>query len=154
MVVRTVIAGNGSFTSSGVTVRFPEIIYLYLKWHEIEGHTPATVRAYRSNLAHFVRFLESSGRSLAISDLSPGDVLEHLHGVKAAGGAPRYVRTRHQHVATFLKWAVDWEFIAESPAARITTPRVPKVRKPFLSPQALQALLDLCPLRTPIGARR
>ena len=49
---------------------------------------------------------------------------------------------------------MDWELIESSPAAHMKAPKVPKVRKPFLSQGEFEAMLNLCPLNTRAGARR
>ena len=49
---------------------------------------------------------------------------------------------------------VEWEIIATNPVSKVKSPRLPRVRKPFLTEAQFQELLDLCPLTTLLGSRR
>ena len=68
--------------------------------------------------------------------------------------APRTIRSRWQAITTWLNWCVSWGIIESSPGDQVKAPRVPKVRKPFLTEPQFQTLLDLCPVNTLTGARR
>ena len=138
---------------SEVTQRLSEVLNIYLRYHRIEGSTQATLKFYGKELGLFLRWLDSQGCK-QIGEVTRLQILECLSDMKDRGLAPRSVRTRWQAITTWLKWCVAWEFIEVSPGTQIKAPKVPKIRKPFLSKEQFQALLDLCPLNTLLGARR
>ena len=74
--------------------------------------------------------------------------------MRERGLKDRTIRTRWQAITTWLNWCVEWGLIEESPAAKIHAPNVPKTRKPFLTEEQFESLLELCPLNTFAGARR
>ena len=103
----------------------------------------------------FVTYLHDAGHPPDdLASVDPLDVLGYLEHLKSRGMAPITVRTRLASVKAFFNWAVEWDLLETSPAAKIRPPKVPKVRKGFLPPWSMQALLDLCPVSTFLGARR
>ena len=137
-----------------MTQRLPELLQTYLRFHSMEGSTPATIKFYRKELRLFLRFLEGQGHSMLVQDISALDIMVHLEEMKSRGLDPRSLRSRLQAISTFLTWAEQWEVIPANPARRIKHPKVPRTRKEFLSQEAFQSLLELCPLSTLVGARR
>lgn len=129
-------------------------VSLYLHWHSVEGHTASTINACRRRFRVFMGFLEERGRPLEIDQVTSLDILAYLDHFKSLGRSPSTIRSRCLFIKAFFNWAVEWELIHESPAARIRPPKVPKVRKPFLAPASFRTLLGLCPLNTFLGARR
>ena len=158
MVVQSVRYASIAGVALGVTNRLPDAVSFYLKWHEIEGHTKATVRAYRMHLEPFVEWLQVQGLPLEVTALTAFHILAYLSEPRKDGQprSPGYNRTIYQHVNSFLNWCVDWGLIEEgkNPASRVKPPKVPKVRKPFLKPDHPAKLLALCPLNTFLGSRR
>ena len=143
---------NGDSTPK-VTQRFPELLELYARYHYVEGSTPATIKFYRKEVGLFIKFLESQGHSLSLSDVSRNDVVDHLAGLRDAGRTARTLLTRRQAILTFFNWARDWQYTAFNPVDGIKPPKVPKRPKPFLKRESFFKLLDLCPLDTFLGAR-
>ena len=135
-----------------MTERLQELLDSYLRYHRIEGSTVATVKFYAKELGLFLRDLSPDCRTLA--DLTSFDILDHLGGMKDRDLAPRTIRSRWQAITTWLNWCVLWGLIESSPGSQIKAPKVPKIRKPFLSKEQFETLLDICPLNTPTGARR
>ena len=130
-------------------------IDLHVRWHKVEGHTTDTVLTASKRIRAFVNYLRDQGRPTSdLASVEPLDVLAYLEHLQSTGMAPISIRTRLGTIKAFFNWAVEWELLKESPAARIRSPKVPKVRKGFLPPWGMQALLDLCPVSTFLGARR
>ena len=135
-----------------MTGRLPKILDDYLRYHQIEGSTKATVKFYAKEVRLFLQDLDAECRTL--EDLTPFHVLNHLGNMKNRGLAPRSNRSRWQAITTWLNWCVAWELIKSSPGSQIKAPKVPKTRKPFLTEAQFDSLLDLRPLNTLVGARR
>ena len=82
------------------------------------------------------------------------DVLGHMEEMKERGLAPASLNTRHRAMHAWFAWMVDWEILAQNPVSRVKAPKLPKVRKPFLTEEQFQKLLSLCPLSLLTGSRR
>ena len=150
-----VTAGRKADTALGMTQRLRKILQDYLRYHRIEGSTEATVKFYAKELRLFLEDLEKTDPDCqTVMDLSSLHVLQHLGSMRERGLKPRSIRTRWQAITTWLNWCVEWGLIDASPAAKIKAPKVPKVRKPFLTEEQFASLLGLCPLNTFAGARR
>lgn len=133
---------------------YGEIVSTYLQWHDVEGHTPATIETYRKRLDQFARWLQPRPRN-RLQDLTHADMLAYLSHIKAGGKAsPHSVRSRYLSMHAFFQWCVDWDYLPANPMERLHTPKVPKVRKPFLQEEGFRAMLALCPQSTFLGARR
>ena len=154
MDVREAISASKAVPATRTSERLPDVLEFYLQYHYIEGSTPDTIKFYRKEVRQFILWLEEQGHSLLAGEVTALHILGHLESLKRRDLAPRSVRTRLQAIKTMFKWAMNWEIVPQNPAERIKPPKVPKVRKPFLKPDAFDRLLDLCPLTTMVGARR
>ena len=155
---RDPVGGDWNHASSnGTTYGLPDLADLYVAWHSYAGHTETTVSTYRSHLKLFIDYLQTQAHSLELQDLTPYDLMDHLEDLKARDRSARYLKSRHQHVSTFLLWAEGLGYISRdnNPARRVPTPKVPKIRKGFLKPEWFSALVEACtPPDTLSRARR
>ncbi len=126
----------------------------YLRYHRVEGSTDDTLKHKRKELRPFLRFLEEQGRSTLPGDVTHFDVMAHLEEMKLRGLAAASIHTRRRALHAWFAWMVDWEIILANPVSKVKSPKLPKVRKPFLSGENFRKLLDLCPLSTLLGSRR
>ena len=134
--------------------RFPEVLDFYLQYHNIEGHTDATVRFYRTEIGLFIRWLEEQGHSLDLGELTSLHVLGHLESLKRLGRAPRTVRSRLQAIKTMLRWAVEWDILQVNPADRSGHLRSPRSASLSSRKTPFNNCWTICPLNTLLGARR
>ena len=135
-----------------MTQRLQKALGNYLRYHRTEGSTTATVKFYAKELRLFLDELDLGCQTLA--DLTSLHVLEHLGSMKDRGLRPRSIRTRWQSITTWINWRVAWSLVDSSPASQIKAPKVPKTRKPLVTDEQFDSLLDLCPLNSFAGARR
>ena len=126
----------------------------YIQYHSIEGSTESTIKHKRTEIGQFTRFLEAQGHSMTPGDVTFFDVLAHLEEMKLRGLAVATIHTRRRALHAWFAWMVDWEILEVNPVTKVKSPRVPRVRKPFLDETSFHKLLDLCPLNTRIGSRR
>ena len=142
--------------SSGEGYGLGELTEFYLSWHRYAGHTKSTEITYRRHLKLFTDYLQDQGHSLSISDLTPFDLIGHLNELAERGRAPSSLKSRHQHVCSFLKWAEGMGYISAeaNPAHQVPTPKVPKIRKGFLKPEWFSALVDACAIPKFLGRLR
>ena len=116
MDVLAVTSGLKAGPALAMTGRLPKILDDYLRYHQIEGSTEATVKFYAKEVRLFLRDLDSECQ--ALGDITPFHVLSHLGNMKNRGLAPRSIRTRWQAITTWLNWCVAWELIKPSPASQ------------------------------------
>lgn len=134
--------------------RLPELLPFYIRVaHKLEGHTETTQNDYRLNIGYWIRWLEQNGHSLDIRDITAFDLLGYMEFKKSSNLSPRYIRSIYQNITTFMNWCVKWEVVPVSPFTKITPPKVPKKNKGFLKHEQFQAIIDLCPPNTFVGAR-
>ena len=126
----------------------------YLKYHHIEGSTADTIRYYQCQLGAFLQHLEAQGHSMEPQDVTLFDIVGDLGALKARGLSPVSIHTRRRALHAWFSWMVAWELISTNPVSKVKAPRLPKVRKPFVTEVQFQQMLDLCPLQTMIGSRR
>ena len=132
---------------------FADLIAYYLGWHEAEGHTEGTRRAYRVNLLDWRRFIERRDAGAKVGDVSAHHVLAYLKDMLERGLAPQTRKTRFRALAAFFNWCVDLGYIKRSPAGRLRAPKVPKKSKPFGSEAGWRRLMELCPPKFFLQAR-
>ncbi len=156
MIVRTVTGGSKASSALEMSKRLWDSLEIYIRWHDVEGHTASTRRAYRAELSQFISFLQRHGHSMDISEVTSFEILGHLQDMKERGLRPRSIRSRRVAILSFFNWAESWELIPEksNPCQRIKPPKVPREYKPFLTEDAFLRLQRLCPLNTFVGARR
>ena len=130
------------------------LLELYLRYHSVQGSTPATILIYRKELGLFLRFPDARGHSMDPTEVATIDVLDQLEDLKARGRTARTLRTRRQMILTFFNWAKAQGVVGTNPVGGIKPAKVPKRAKPLLPPEDFQKLLDMCPVETFTGARR
>ena len=126
----------------------------YLQYHSIEGSTEDTLKHKRKEIGPFLRHLEEQGHSMLPGDVTLFDVMSHLEAMKLRGLAAASIHTRRRALHAWFAWMVDWEMLSTNPVTKVKSPRLPRIRKPFLSESDFNKLLDLCPLTTLLGSRR
>ena len=126
----------------------------YLQYHSIEGSTEDTLKHKRKEIGPFLRQLDEQGHSMLPSDVTLFDVVAHLEAMKLRGLAASSIHTRRRALHAWFAWMVDWEMVSINPVSKVKSPRLPRIRKPFLSESDFNRLLDLCPLTTLLGSRR
>jgi len=122
----------------------PEAIETYLQWHQIEGHTVASLRSYRAQLRSLHQFLEDGGHPLALRSIQPFDLMGWMGALHRAGNSPASVRTRIAAARSFFGWCVNWGLLESDPTEKISLPKVPRKRKPFLTKEQFNGLLATC----------
>lgn len=73
----------------------------YLRWHQVENHSPLTVRDYQDELGAFLHSLENRGHSLKAQDVTPFDIMVFLEESKNRGHAPATLKRTYGNL---LAW--------------------------------------------------
>ena len=137
-----------------MTQRLSSLLAAHLQYHSIEGSTEDTLKHKRKEIGLFLRYLEQQGHSMLPGDVTLFDVMGHLEELKLRGLAAASIHTRRRALHAWFAWMVDWDIISANPVSKVRAPRLPKVRKPFLTEDSFLKVLDLCPLSTLTGSRR
>ncbi len=135
--------------------RFDEAKAIFLRWHRVEGHSELTIRNYADQLRIFRQAVAPGRPSYLLSESEPLSVILSLEELKARGCSPYTIRTHFRHVFAFFKWCVRWGLLEKDadPCKDLTPPRVPKLRKPFLTRPQFDALIGVCNPATLTGRR-
>ena len=139
-------------TGTGDSNRLVEAVAAHAQYQWVEGFTAATLKFYKTELGAFVRWMEVAGK-VETAVVTGFDIMTHLAELKDRV-SPASVKTRFTAIRAFFSWAKDWDLIETNPAAKLKPPRVPKVRKEFMTEAQFDSLLALCPMNTLLGARR
>lgn len=135
-------------TASGRVPDFSGVLDFYLNWHEVEGHSPATISAFRQHISAFFNDVAAP-----LEQVGTIQIVQHLHTLKARGLSPFTVRSRFRHLSAFFNWAATWELIERDPMKKLKQPTVPRIRKPFMTDDDFARLLAVCPEHTFLGSR-
>jgi len=124
---------------------------------ELRGHSPNTLRLYRSNLQTLAHWLAEQGvtgvEEVTIAHLRafmlhtqqrPADA-SHPHKHPAADGRPVSTATLQSYVKSIkvlFHWLVDEEVLTRNPALRLQKPVGPKRVKVTFKPEHLTALIS------------
>ncbi len=117
----------------------------------VQGRSENTVIAYEQHLRAFARWAERAGADPY--DLDARSFRRYLAELDAAGYAPRTVNARLSAVRSFYRWLVYDGRIAESPAAAVRSPKVPKNLPGTLTASELDRLFSATDADTPEGLR-
>lgn len=117
-----------------------EILERFLTFLRAErGSSPHTLRAYASDLGGLARLI-------APRDITSAGVRDLRRWLAVTGGAPATLQRRIAAARTFYAWALREGLVTESPAARLTPPRVKRPLPRVLSIPDASALVE-----NPIG---
>ena len=109
--------------------------------------SPATVRAYRSDLDRFAGFWESefahqeAGRT-SLSSIDTLAVRSHLASLHRGNLANRSLARHLSSLRAFFRWACREGHLAKNPARGLPAPRVPKTLPRAMTLADTQTLLD------------
>jgi integrase/recombinase XerD len=115
------------------------------------GMSAATVRAYSSDLAAYIRWAERSGTDPIV--LTHRELRLYLSELTTARYAPRTIARRLSSLRGLFDFLVEAGLAPGNPAATLGTPKMP-ARLPRLVPaELLSGLLDAPDVATPQGLR-
>ena len=123
----------------------------YLLRCELEGKSPATLRAYRGTMGRFLRALTEDDAPSDPRQIRPDHVMEYLRRFTHLSH-----ETRHRYfreARCFFNWLVAAGYCETTPFRGIRNVRLPrKVVEPF-TPTDILALLSQCDATGPVGKR-
>jgi len=114
-----------------------QVISEYLRWMRTRNLSPATIKNTKSILHRLA--IATGGRDLLTLT---ADDLADWQARRAEQVAARSLRTQTSAVQVFYRWCVDEQFIAADPAAKLPTPKVPRLLPKPIAEDDLQAAFD------------
>ena len=124
--------------------------YLSLLEHG-RGLSPHTIRNYRSDISHFLRWLEQADCSL--EKLSRADYRQYLAELQTDGVAEASVRRRASTVRSFTRHLSRRNEIDRDPLVLAATPKATSYLPNILSESQIDALLNAPDIATSAGLR-
>ena len=124
--------------------------YLWTLEHT-RGLSPHTIRNYRSDLNHFLRWLDDSQR--CIDALTRADYRAYLADLQRDGVADASVRRRASTIKAFSRHLTQTGALARDPLALAATPKATSRLPNLLSLRQVEALLASPDTSTPGGLR-
>ena len=115
------------------------------------GLSVNTIRNYRSDLTHFLQWLESAPH--ALWDLSRADYREYLASLQADGAAEASVRRRASTIKAFSRHLTREGQLQRDPLKLAATPKATSRLPTVLNQQQVEALLEAPDTSTPGGLR-
>lgn len=133
------------------TTMLTDLIELYMLRCEVEGKSPATIRAYRETLRRFERILREDGGPPEVRGIRREHLYAYLGRFTALSSDTRHRYFRE--VRCFFNWLVEGDYLAETPFRGMHNVRLPqRVVQPY-SPDEIARLLASCVAETPAGIR-
>src|SRR5688572_30639153 len=102
-----------------------------------------TVETYIESVTRLIEFLSSQGMPQDIENIRREHVESFMVGLLQKF-KPSTAVNRYHGLQAFFKWAVDDDYIKESPMQRMKPPSVPDVPPPVLDETQLKKLLTAC----------
>ncbi|MBC7266358.1 MAG: tyrosine recombinase [Coriobacteriia bacterium] len=117
----------------------------------VRNMSPATVRAYATDLAQFVAWCERRG--ISASDATRRDLRAYLAELAAARYAKTTVARKQSSLRSFYAYLVDADLTARDPAAAMPSVKIPERLPPAVPADLVARLLELPDVTTPRGLR-
>lgn len=118
---------------------------------KIKGRSPATVLAYRSDLAQLVEFLIKKEKVMP-TQVRPDDLDSFRDTLLADKYTPKSVSRKLNAVKTFFRWMIAENVISGDPSASVAHPKIENALPKFLSQLEYRALRDVVRQDTRIAA--
>ena len=108
-----------------------------------------TLRNYRTDLSHFIRYLDE--RELSLAEVTRLTYRSYLDGLKQAGVAQGSLRRRASTIKSFFRHLFQRRILPTDPLRLASTPKTPRTLPRFLSVGEVEALIAAPDANTPAG---
>ena len=133
-------------------VVFPLEVEEFLTWLRVEkGRSPATLAAYRRDLAGWVRWL--SARGVALTEATEVDVNDHVVALRGLGRSAATIKRVVVAVRSLYRFLALEGVTSSDPAADVEVPRVPAGLPKALTEDEVNRLLDAVVGDDPVACR-
>ena len=105
----------------------------------VRNLSPHTLRNYRSDLVHFLQYLDA--HHLSVTDVGRTTYREYLGGLQTDGIAPGSLRRRGSTIKSFFKHLHAEHVLTSNPLRLAGTPKIPQRLPGVLSVDEVEALI-------------
>lgn len=139
-------ASSSSTTARGRPRTLPDVVLPieveeFLGWLRVErGRAPATLAAYRRDLADFLRW--SADHQVELLEATERDISAYLAADAARDASPASRKRRAVAVRSLYRFLASEGLVATDPAARAEVPRVPTGLPKALSEEEVTRLIE------------
>ncbi len=157
-----------SHRKENMKLELPQAIDYFVTAMTLEGKSPYTVLWHRKKLPGFAKFLQDSGRSLKVGDLTVEDArafikylmerttryTDHVMRHEQDGGlAPSTIHGYARSLRTFASWLQREGYTDENIFEGLKPPKLPQILIQPLTEDEIRKLLLLIPQNTAEGVR-
>src|SRR5512146_169486 len=107
-----------------------------------KGRSPATILAYRSDLAQLVDYLTKKSKAMP-DQVRPDDLDSFRDTLLADKYTPKSVSRKLNAVKTFFRWMISENVIASDPSLSVAHPKIENALPKFLNQLEYRALRDV-----------
>jgi integrase/recombinase XerC/integrase/recombinase XerD len=126
-----------------------KIIDEYLLEHQIQGHSPATIRYYRQNLTWFCDFLQNPD----ISTVTLQRTREYMIQLRERNTSSTTLQTYTRAIRAFLTWCYNESYTTENIPAKLKLPKATRKAVDILTDPEISRLLNCINTKKFIGLR-
>jgi integrase/recombinase XerC/integrase/recombinase XerD len=130
-------------------MKLSKVIEEYLLEHQIQGHSPATIRYYRQNLSWFCDFLNNPD----ISDITLSNAREYVMHLRTRPVTSTTLQTYTRAIRGFLTWCYHEDYIIENIPQKLKLPKATRKAVDVLTDEEVTRLLDCIDTRKFLGLR-
>lgn len=130
-------------------MKLSKVIQEYLLEHQIQGHSPATIRYYKQNLGWFCDFLQNPD----ISDVTLSRCREYVMHLRERPVTSTTLQTYTRAIRGFLTWCYNEEYISENIPKKLKLPKATRKAVDVLTDSEVTRLLDCMNTKTFLGLR-
>jgi len=130
-------------------MKLSQVIAEYLLDHEIQGHSPATIRYYRQNLDWFSDFTGETD----ISSITLSHAREYVLMLRGRNVSTVTMQTYTRAIRGFLAWCYREEYITENIPEKLKLPKATRKAVDVLTDTEVSRLLDCINPRNFTGLR-
>ena len=150
-------------------VTLPTLVEYYAMSKQVKGCSKKTLLGIRSNLGKFIRFLETRGHCLRLSDLTIHDARAYVASTQGtvtkyeghkltpahpnSTYAPETIHTHVRALRSFSFWLQKEGYTEEAVFGLLELPKLPKKKIDVLSPEEIQQILSSINPNSFMGAR-
>lgn len=131
------------------SMKISQVIAEYLLEHEIQGHSPDTIKYYRQNLGWFCDFMNNAD----ISSVTLSHARNYVLKLKERNVSTVSMQTYTRAVRGFLSWCFRESYISENIPDKLRLPKATRKAVDVLADSEVERLLNCIDTRKFIGLR-
>lgn len=116
---------------------------IFMLDNRASGFTDSTLTFYRTQLTPFLAWCQAQG-ALRLDALTPAIIRAYLVHRQEQGLADHTVHAAARSIKALCNFCVKEGLISESPMAKVSMPKLPKLEMPTFTPEDARKLINAC----------